>query len=384
MAASVTKAQPEGVLLMSGRRLNSLLTVVRARTPLNAGLISAAGWAGVREAGGSRPPAMPGGRYEDKRAYLVSKALMRRVAAALAARSPQAATQSGPRGFGITSPLAGQISRPATAAIHSTQHGLAQARQAAAKITPLAPSYSGRDGYRLVIPPRKAAVLEIETQLTLGYSRVCLESNADPVEDGYSTEKTVTSTFANGSYTQTWTASGVIQGYGPGGTPDACAELSYSDTIDPEFEYGAFVDEASSHVIVPWTSAISAAEAAVEDWGDPGVATYEWPADSWRAVSHEGVSSIHYLGLSDSNLILPESNGWRVQGYRFRMRNTGGAALRVDYRFIKSPSSTEVAASRVLRRGERSDWIKPPACSPWDFWDGIIERVRIARFVNAS
>lgn len=368
---------------MRGWKLNGLLAAVRALTPLNTALVSAAGWAGVREAGGSAPPPMPGGRFDDKRTYLVSAALMHRLSTALAARSPQAATQCGPYGFGITHQFAGQMPRPATGGIRATHGGLAALRQAATRITPLAPSYAGHDGYRLEIPPRNPAVLEIETQLTLGFSRVCLEGNQEPLEDGYSVEKTVESIFANGSYTQTWTASGAIQGYGPGGTPDGCAELSYSDTIDPEVDYGAFEDEDTSYVIVPWTGAISAAEAAVEDWGDPGTETYEWRVTDWRSVSEAGVSLVHYLGVSSSNVILPESNGWKVQGYRFRLRNAGGAALRVDYRFTKAPSSTEVAASLVLRRGEQSDWIEPPECAPWDLWDGVIERVRIARFVNA-
>lgn len=229
----------------------------------------------------------------------------------------------------------------------------------------------------------RTAAIRVEIQNRTGHGKACYYGLADPIDDGYITVRVRTNTYANGSYTETWTASGDVQGVGPGGTFDTCADVTYDSTLDPDFDYGAFVSLSDTDTVVPWDDVIAAAAAEVDDDSTPyDVWTDSWEEVDWRTAS--GAVS-QYLDYSESvyGTIYGEGvlAGWNIRHPQMRVNNEGDAQIEIEVTFTRqSDSTTEVLPPIVVLPHASSDWIDLREADPGEVWDADVTSLSIAGF----
>ena len=372
-------------IIMSGKRLNELLSQVRALTPLNAAQTGGKGWGGVAE-GSAKPPAPLRGSFAASRMYVVTPALMNRLNAALSGRTPLTATEAGPGGFRSSSEP-GAVALPAASDTRLTTESLARLQRHMRSITPLQTAQKGPNGYRLAAQSDKEAGLLIERQDRVGYAKVCSMDLADPESDGFVTGREITWTFGNGSYQEIFTAAGTITPYSPGDPePDPCPDVEYENTAEDGFVYTPFVSRTETDTTFVGTGEASAAAiGAIADSGDLIASEYTWPSADFRAVS-EATYSI-FLGYSGSNnsISLP---GWVYTRPRYRLTNTGSAWIKVGTRWFPSGSEPgdpgAIIGSVSLAPGLATDWIDAPAAAPLQSYTGRVDRVRLGRFLRIA
>lgn len=351
-----------GRVLITGRRLNELLRALRARTPLDA----------TRQAAEAvQMPPVPLPRYQPGTTYLLPRSFIRRLSDAAAGRG---LPPSEPQTAG------------APAQIADTSAGLFALLDTLRSITPRLPGATGPLGYRLASAPPGVARLEWELEISAGYAVICAigTSLLSPGNWVVGQETQVNTTLAGG-WVDTATASGIISAYGPGESPDACEEPVYSSTFDPEVDYGDFLDSEFTETLVPFTDLIPPAIAALAPLSATEGAQ-EWPEASWQAVS-EGTPYSTVLGsvAATSGADAPA----QAISTRFRLRNRGGCAIRVDCGFYGSGLSggaTDDERNMTLPRGTTSDWIEPPAIDPDPDKGRIaaIRRVRLSRWLRTA
>jgi len=229
----------------------------------------------------------------------------------------------------------------------------------------------------------RVAGIIVRSQPRHGHGKACYAFTADDGDTGYITVRVITYTHAGGSYTETYTASGAVQGVGPGGTFDACAEVDFDSTFDPEVEYGALEDISVSDTLVPWGSVISAAAAEIDDDGSSIEEwTEEWTEDEWSAASAARNEFITFSESTRGTIYgegVPE--GWNIAAPRIQIENTGGAELEVEITFTRlSDSETEVLDPVIIAPHSTSDWIDTRAADPGETWNCHITRVGIGGF----
>lgn len=232
----------------------------------------------------------------------------------------------------------------------------------------------------------RTASIAITRRPWSGHGKACFVNLPDPPEDGYWTEVVVTNTYANGSYTETTTASGAIQGIGPDGTFDDCDDLDYVSTFDPEFDYGAFVSTSQTETLVTWDDVVAAALAAVDDAGyDEAGYTDSWSETNWEAAS--AVVRSELIGTSSSELGYIYGpgggafGGWNISIPRFRITNTGQTRLIVEITHTRvSDSTVETPDPISVAPGATSDWITLREPAAGEVWNTHITRIGMGGF----
>jgi hypothetical protein len=232
--------------------------------------------------------------------------------------------------------------------------------------------------------PLGPARLEWEVETLDGYASVCSlgESSVSPGSWVLSQETVVVTTLAGG-WTETLTASGVITGYGPGESPDACADPISATTKDDGVDYGDIVSYSYSEDTLLFTDLIPVAIGAVALEASSNSA-WEWTSEIWRAVSEEVPPWAFRIlfGFVDA---AASSSGARARNVRFRLRNRGSVSLRVDCGFYGSGLSggaTDITAVLDLAPGANSAWQEVPSIDPDSakIYSAGINRVRIGRW----
>lgn len=218
----------------------------------------------------------------------------------------------------------------------------------------------------------RVASLEIEIQERRGYGKACYAFLPDDLTTGYVTVRVITYTHANGSYTETFTASGLVQGVGPGGVFDACDEVTFGTTFDEGFDYGTLNSVDTSDTLVAWDDVIAAAEAELDDDGSPIAGwTHSWNEEDWPSASGT-ISEYISFSSSDNASIYGElsGTGWTYAVPKFRIHNTGDARIELEITHTRaSDSATETPDPIVVEAGTTSDWIELRIPDPFETWN---------------
>jgi hypothetical protein len=354
---------PQGAqtVLISGRKLNEIMTALKARTPLNTASAGAQGVRGVAATGAAGVAALDGRRYDPARNYFLTAAFLESVSTA---PSPP---DSPPR----PPPVTRAASAPGRAAHSRRCHASPPARRvpsatakALALITPRQPAESGPGGWTQEVPSRTARLaLEIETKV----SRALICAEARPAEEDYILEAVDTNVFENGSVVATTTHSGVVQLFETEADLEDCAVPDFTTTFDPGFDYGGFVD--SSYEVDTSSFADLRAAAIAGLTGIAAVAAeqaYEWPEAEWRETSLapgliSGVGLLS-IGATTADAYYPQPWSAAAHWARWRMHNRGQCVARVNYE-VRKVVSGDLVSSGVLNlaRNAVSDWWTPPA-----------------------
>lgn len=226
----------------------------------------------------------------------------------------------------------------------------------------------------------RVASIIVRSQSRHGHGKACFAFTAEDGDTGYITVRTITYTHEVGSIVETYTASGAVQGVGPGGVFDDCAEVEFESSGSAS---GALLSVEISDNLVPWDSVIAAAAGAVADDGSPAEEwTAEWTEDEWRA---ESGARNEFITLSESarGNIYGEgvAEGWNIQAPKIQIENTGDTQLEVEITFTRvSDSATETLDPVIVQPHATSDWIDTRAADPTEIWNCHITRVGIGGF----
>jgi hypothetical protein len=240
---------------------------------------------------------------------------------------------------------------------------------------------------RLPLPPPEEplagpAILEWEVEGFGGYASICSLGESFNDFGNWSLERRSVYNFENGSYSYTETASGVIATYGPGETPDACDEPVIEDTFDDSFDYGDYQSDEHSEDLLAFEDLIPNALGAVVTADNLSGGAQEWVRSLWQDVSEEVTPFTQYFGWIG---VAANVFGAAAEKVRFRLRNRGSAALRVDCGFYGSGISggaTDIATEINLAPGATSAWQEVPSIDPdpAKYYTAEIRRVRIGRW----
>lgn len=220
----------------------------------------------------------------------------------------------------------------------------------------------------------RGAGIVVSRQPSFGYGKICAAFTADDPDDGNVVTRVTTYTYESGSVVETWTASSAVQGIGPGGTFDDCADVDFDSTGSGS---GALLDVSTSDTVEPWDSVIAAAEAEIAEDGPPvEVWSASWEEAEWRAAS---AARSEFIDDSSSD----RSTGfeWEIAAPKFQIENTGQTRIEVEITFTRvSDSEQETIDPIIVEPGETSDWIDTRAADPGDTWSCHITRVGIGGF----
>jgi hypothetical protein len=240
----------------------------------------------------------------------------------------------------------------------------------------------------LEVPPQIAS-LTLEVEIFEGYSRLCYV-DVDVASEEFIITRVYTYYYEHGSYVVTHSASGDIAAWGAGdSTPEACDSPEYSSTYDPDFNlpdgYGNYISEEQTQTTVPFISLFAPARdalAILSSTTDTFFAAY--PRSEWQAISEEVTPFTYNMGRS---IATPPDGSQTVRRIKYRLRNTGNVALRVNHGFYGS-GITGGAANELfdttLSRGAETGWFDSaiPDADPDKWRDARIERVRIGRYLS--
>ena len=214
-----------------------------------------------------------------------------------------------------------------------------------------------------VLQPSLTASLTIERQVKAIRGLICRE-RISMVSPGNHVIKTVTTdSYANGSVVSSVEASGVIQTYEEGETPDACAALVYDTNYDPEFDYGEFEDSNLDETLVSYADfygQVIAAMLALPETLES--VTSSWLPDEWAAASDAmtGWKAVltPYIGVTG------DSDNCSAGSLRWRAINNGTVSIRVYWELQKPDSSVVSDGDFTLGLGQASSWFGPPTALP--------------------
>jgi hypothetical protein len=241
---------------------------------------------------------------------------------------------------------------------------------------------------RLPLPPEEPltgpARLEWEVEESWGAVQICTLGYESVITPGsWVVVSAHTYNFTGGSYTETTTASGVTTAYGPDdAAPDACATPGFGSTYNPETDYGDPTGTSTVETLVDPASLVASAVAQLAVWRE-STGSQEWARTVWQDVSEEvtpftALFGTVAMGYTVGSLV-------RADNLRFRLRNRGAAALRVDCGFYGSGISggaTDITATLDLAPGAYSAWQEVPSIDsdPDKYRTAEIRRVRIGRW----
>ncbi len=226
-------------------------------------------------------------------------------------------------------------------------------------------------------PPVGPAILEWEVEAFAGYAKICsLGESFNEAGTWLISWKTVNN-FENGSYTDSVAASGVISAYGPGETPDECDAPITESNFDPDFDSGDFIGQTYSEVTVPFTDLISHAIGALASAGT-FKSSATWPRAEWQDVSKEVTPFTQSFGNVHATTSV---FGSTAESKKFRLRNRGSAALRVDCGFY-GVGLSDITDTIDLAPGATSAWQEVSAIDtdPAKYYTAEIRRVRIGQW----
>jgi len=159
-------------------------------------------------------------------------------------------------------------------------------------------------------------------------------------------------------------ASGVVQDWAPGETPDACADLVYDTNFDPEFEYGELQDSSVDEELLSFDAFFSGlisamlATAAIQESG-----SFSWPAAEWAAASDAGTGFAAALGVVGVSLGVDDIGSATSQ--RWRCVNRGTEPIEVFWELRKAVDASVVAGgSFTLQPRDVGAWIGPVTADP--------------------
>lgn len=235
---------------------------------------------------------------------------------------------------------------------------------------------------------RGTARLEWDVEISIGYATLCSLGVSFDSPGNWVVGWVVTNNNTLGSWVNTATASGVVRAWGGDETePSECAEVVYTSTEDPEFDYGDYVSTDYSETLVAFEDIFPDAISAVEVLGEVASSGAEWPSENWKNVSNGTIPFGAFLGHVK---VYHTANGiFLNQAYalstRFRLRNAGDCPMLVDYGFYGSGlpgGATDVTYSTTLGIGQTGDWITAPAIDldPDKYRTAEIRRVRLSRW----
>lgn len=232
---------------------------------------------------------------------------------------------------------------------------------------------------------RTAGLLIERQDAYQGLARVCMFDFADPIEDGFIIVRVRTRTFANGSYTETWTASGDVFGHVQGDEVPACDSIDYETTFDSGFDYGTFGSLEDDDTLLSGADAAAAASAAavLDETQFVFTDSQSWLPEDWESAS--GTVRNYGLGQSSSreSFSVP---GWSYVRPRYRLTNTGGARLKISGRWVPDGETPggggDITFEHILKGGATTGWQLAPAADPYHYYDGRIDRVRISPFFS--
>lgn len=356
----LTVPDAAGRMLITGRRLNELLRALRARTPLDAA-----------RSGTAHLPPVPLPGYRPATTYLMPASFLHRLTQVAEGRH-----QTPPQEQAQTLGALPQIA--------STSAGLAAMLDTLHRLTPAQPSSASPLGYRLPTP-EGVARLEWDIETFAASAVVCsLGASAETPGNWVLVQRQETETTLGGGYVDTVTASGLISAYGPGETPPACDEPVYDSTFDPETDYGEVSSSEYSEELLAYADLIPYAIEAVAAL-DATSSAHEWPMESWESASKGTPYGVTFGTVAAGASV----EGAGATTARFRLRNRGSCAIRVDCGFYGSGlpgGASDVTHNVTLPRGGETDWIEPPAIDP-DPTQGrsaAIRRVRLSRWLAAA
>lgn len=236
------------------------------------------------------------------------------------------------------------------------------------------------------------ARLEWEVESSIGYATLCSLNVSFDSPGNWVVGWVQTNNNTLGSWVNTATASGVVRAWGGDETePSECAEVVYTSTEDPEFDYGDYVSTEYSETLVAFEDIFPDAISAIEVLGEVASSGAEWPSKNWKDVSNGTIPFAASLGPvkvyhTDVFGEVPGANDGAVAlSTRFRLRNAGNCPILVDYGFYGSGlpgGATDVDYSTTLGIGQTGDWITAPAIDldPDKYRTAEIRRVRLSRW----
>jgi hypothetical protein len=228
------------------------------------------------------------------------------------------------------------------------------------------------------------ARLAWEIEKSWGAVQVCTlnyESTETPGQWVVVLETTYEGTLAN--YTDTLTASGVTAAYGPDDPePDACADIVSSSTYDPGVDYGSPTGNSEVETLLNPASLVASAIAQLAVWQETS-GGQTWKSSLWEDVSDETTPFTSSFGTVSMSYTV--GSLVRADNLRFRLRNRGSAALRINCGFYGSGISggaTDLEEVIDLAPGATSAWQEVPSIDPDPdkYRTAEIRRVRIGRW----
>lgn len=225
------------------------------------------------------------------------------------------------------------------------------------------------------------ANLTIERQVKYIFGSICIERVSTESPGNYVTRTDTVDVYENGTVTSSVIASGVIQTWEEGDTPDACAALEYPTDFDPEFDYGALVSSSVFETLVPYAdfySDVITATLALSETSES--ATNIWTPDEWAAASDPVTGWTAVLEPTIGVVGSEGSDNCTAGSMRWRAVNDGDVSIQVYWELQKVVDSSVVSdGDFTLDPGQTSSWFGPPTALP-DLEEALnykITRIRI-------
>lgn len=226
------------------------------------------------------------------------------------------------------------------------------------------------------------ASLTIERQVKAISGSICIERLSTESPGNYVIKTVTTGEYENGAVTSSVEASGVIQTWEEGETPDACAALIYDSDYDPEFDYGEPEgDPVNDETLVSYADfygQVISDMLALAETLESG--TSSWMPDEWAAASDAmtGWKAVltPYIGVVGSE----GADNCTAGSMRWRAVNDGNVSIQVYWELQKVIDDSVVSdGDFTLGLGQASSWFGPPTALP-DLEEALkykITRVRI-------
>lgn len=211
------------------------------------------------------------------------------------------------------------------------------------------------------------ARLTIERQVKAINGSICANGASTESPGNYRISETTVDVYENGTVTSSVTASGVIQTWEEGDTPDACADLVYDSDFDPGFDYGALESSSFTETLVSYAdfySEVITAMLALPETLESSTTT--WTLDEWAAASDAttGWKAVlaPYIGVTGSE----GADNCVAGSMRWRAVNDGTRDIRVYWSLVKAVDDSVVTSGDfTLAPNEVSDWFGPPTALPY-------------------
>lgn len=226
------------------------------------------------------------------------------------------------------------------------------------------------------------ASLTIERQVKSIFGSICIERLSTESPGNYVIRTDTTQAYENGTVTSSVIASGVIQTWKEGETPDACAALEYPTDYDPEFDYGEPEgDPVNDETLVSYADFYSDVITAMLALSETSESTTNtWTSDEWAAASDAVTGWKAVLGPTIGVLGSEGSDNCTAGSMSWRAVNDGNVSIQVYWELQKVVDDSVVSdGDFTLDPGQASSWFGPPTALP-DLEEALkykITRVRI-------